>query len=162
MMSWLMGLLLVCSGPLASGCDAACQLHGPHSCCRSVVSSACGMLRCSSSRACNGIARQQTADTATLYDRLPVAAQASAEPISAKFQPRHLTRPIDPSFSTVPTPANFFWIRSSPGQPSNLERSAHLQMLRVEWISLCPFDCYPYSSRPPTSPCLGCGHRIIE
>ena len=27
MMSWLMGLLLVCSGPLASGCDAACQLH---------------------------------------------------------------------------------------------------------------------------------------
>ncbi|MGB6305050.1 MAG: hypothetical protein WBF45_15000 [Acidobacteriaceae bacterium] len=87
MMSWLMGLLLVCSGPLASGCDAACQLHGPHSCCRSVVSSACGMLRCSSSRACNGIARQQTADTATLYDRLPVAAQASAEPISAKFQP---------------------------------------------------------------------------
>lgn len=87
MMSWLMGLLLVCSGAFASACDVSCQLHGPNSCCHTAVSSECRVLRCSSS-ACNGTMHPLTAETATLRDPLSVTVQASAEHVPAIFQPR--------------------------------------------------------------------------
>jgi hypothetical protein len=87
MMSWLMGLLLICSGPLASACDASCQLRGPNSCCHTTLSSECLMPRCSSSAACNGTMHQSTAEAAMLRDSLPLAAPESAKHVPAMFHP---------------------------------------------------------------------------
>lgn len=87
MISWLMGLLLVCSSPLISACDVSCQLHEPNSCCHTAVSSECRMLRSSSLTSCNGAMHPPTAETATLRDGLLLVSQSSAEHVPAMFQP---------------------------------------------------------------------------
>ena len=161
-MSWLMGLLLVCSGPLASGCDAACQLQCTNSCCHSALSNECRMLQCPSSTACNGTMHQTIAEIPALRDRLLQATPVSADLVPARCQPPNAVSQSTMQVRSRRPSAKFLWIRSPPGQPANLERHTHPQMSRVEWVSPRPFDCHPNSSCQPASLRLGFGHRIIE
>lgn len=77
--SWVMGLLLVCSAPLASTGQTYCQSSVHGSCCYPAVSNKCCLSKCSASAACHSGLRQSKTETATLRDSFLLAASGNAD-----------------------------------------------------------------------------------